>query len=79
MLPNFLSRVTSHSGHFDPHVIFGILRLKKFVKVENFCEMRKGDNQADDCCKCECFVCVYIITKIEHLMWFSGATRKTTQ
>ena len=74
--PDFSSRVTSHPGHFDPHIIFCILRLRKFVQVKNFCVMSKGDNQADDCNKCKCFVCVCIITKIEHLGWFSGVTRK---
>ena len=79
ILPDSSSRVTFHTGHFDPHIIFGILRLRKFVQVENFCVVRNGDNQADDCYKFECFVCVCIITKIKHLGWFSGVTRKNTQ
>ena len=79
ILSDFSSRVTSHTGHFDPRIIFRILCLRKFVKAENFCVMKKGDNQADDCYKCECFACVCIITKIEHLGCFSRATRKSTQ
>ena len=79
ILPDFLSRVTSHTGHFDPHIIFGILRLRNFVQEENFCVMRKRDNQADNCYKWKCFVYVCIFTKIEHLGWFSGATKENTQ
>ena len=26
ILPDFLSRVTSHTGHFDPHIVFCVLR-----------------------------------------------------
>ena len=26
ILPDFLSHVTSHTGHFDPHIVFCVLR-----------------------------------------------------
>ena len=42
MLPDLSSSVTSHTGHFDPHIIFGILRLRKFVQEKNFCVITKG-------------------------------------